>query len=95
MQKGNTMKPAQFETQEPIAYFNPQVKGGFYWAKPTKITAPITVSIEPMPLYTTPPQRKPLTLDWEPIQEFWRNNSNIDWDELESAITAAAHGIKE
>ena len=44
---------------------------------------------------TTPPQRKPLTLDWEPIQEFWRNNSNIDWDELESAITAAAHGIKE
>ena len=61
MQKGNTMKPAQFETREPIAYFNPQVKGGFYWAKPTKITAPITVSIEPMPLYTTPPQRKPLT----------------------------------
>ena len=44
--------------QEPVAYFNPQVKGGFYWAKPTKITAPITVSVEPMPLYTTPPQRK-------------------------------------
>ena len=44
--------------QEPIAYFNPQVKGGFYWAKPTKITAPITVSVEPMPLYTSPPQPK-------------------------------------
>jgi hypothetical protein len=42
---------------------------------------------------TTPPQRKPL--NWEPIQEFWRNNSNIDWDELESAIKQAAHGIKE
>ncbi|CAB5212526.1 hypothetical protein UFOVP188_26 [uncultured Caudovirales phage] len=41
--------------QEPVAYFNPQVKGGFYWAKPTKITAPVTVSVEPMPLYTTPP----------------------------------------
>ena len=43
--------------QEPVAYFNPQVKGGFYWARPTKITAPVTVSVEPMPLYTTPPQR--------------------------------------
>ena len=43
--------------QEPIAYFNPQVKGGFYWAKTTKITAPITVRVEPMPLYTSPPQR--------------------------------------
>ena len=41
--------------QEPIAYFNPQVKGGFYWANPTKVIAPITVSVEPMPLYTTPP----------------------------------------
>lgn len=52
---------------EPVAYFNPQVKGGFYWAKPTKITAPVTVNVEPMPLYTTPPpvaephKRKPLT----------------------------------
>ena len=44
------------------------------------------------PIYTSPPQRKPL--NWEPIQEFWRNNSNIDWDELESAIKEAAHGIK-
>lgn len=37
-------------------------------------------------------QRKPL--DWEPIREFWRNNSGINWDELEAAIKAA-HGIKE
>ena len=44
--------------QKPVAYFNPQVKGGFYWAKPTKITAPITVNVEPMPLYTFPPQPK-------------------------------------
>lgn len=42
-------------------------------------------------IYTSPPaQRKPL--NWEPIQEFWRNNSSIDWDELEAAIEAA-HGI--
>ena len=39
--------------EEPVAYFNPQ-KGGFYWAKPTTVTAPITVDVEPLPLYTTP-----------------------------------------
>jgi len=40
------------EQGEPVAYFNPQ--GGFYWAKPTKVAAPITVDVEPLPLYTTP-----------------------------------------
>jgi hypothetical protein len=40
--------------QEPVAFFDPQGKG-FYWAKPTKITAPVTVDVEPLPLYTTPP----------------------------------------
>ena len=39
--------------EEPVAYFDPQ-KGGFYWAKPTKIEAPVTVDVEPLPLYTTP-----------------------------------------
>ena len=96
MQKGNTMKPAQFETQEPIAYFNPQVKGGFYWAKPTKITAPITVSIEPMPLYTTPPQRKPLTD--EQIQKCMKQAyATVQGRQLEHAFARAieaAHGIK-
>jgi len=37
---------------EPVAYFNPQ--GGFYWAKPTTVTAPVTIDVEPLPLYTTP-----------------------------------------
>jgi hypothetical protein len=40
--------------QEPVAFFDPQGKG-FYWAKHTKITAPVTVAVDPMPLYTTPP----------------------------------------
>ena len=43
--------------QEPLTNLNPRVKGGFYWARPIKVTAPVTVSIEPIPLYTTPPQR--------------------------------------
>jgi hypothetical protein len=38
---------------EPVAYFNPQ-EGGFYWAKPTKVEAPITIDVEPLPLYTKP-----------------------------------------
>jgi len=41
------------EQDEPVAYFNPQ-KNGFYWAKPTKIEAPVSVDVEPLPLYTTP-----------------------------------------
>jgi len=39
--------------EEPVAYFDPQ-KGGFYWAKPTKIEAPVSVNVEPLPLYTKP-----------------------------------------
>jgi hypothetical protein len=50
-----TTPPAQpAPVQEPVAFFDPQGKG-FYWAKPTKITAPVTVDVEPLPLYATPP----------------------------------------
>jgi hypothetical protein len=51
--------------QEPVAFFDPQGKG-FYWAKPTKITAPVTVDVEPLPLYTTPPtaQRQSARSAW-------------------------------
>jgi len=46
------MNSLKQEQGEPVAYFNPQ--GGFYWAKPTTVTAPVTVDVEPLPLYTTP-----------------------------------------
>ena len=39
--------------QEPVAFFCPSQ--GFYWAKPTKIIAPVTVDVKPLPLYTAPP----------------------------------------
>jgi hypothetical protein len=39
--------------QEPVAFFYPGQ--GFYWAKPTKIIAPVTVDVKPLPFYTTPP----------------------------------------
>lgn len=69
---------AETEKQEPVAYFNPQVKDGFYWAKPTKITAPITVSVEPIPFYTTPQQRTWVDLTDEEV--------NTLWDEWKDAV---------
>ena len=35
---------------EPVAFYDPTK--GFYWAKPTKITAPVVVDVEPLALYT-------------------------------------------
>jgi hypothetical protein len=34
---------------EPIAFYDPHK--GFYWAKPTKINAPVIVDVEPLALY--------------------------------------------
>jgi hypothetical protein len=45
---------------EPIAFFDPHK--GFYWAKPTKINAPVTVDVEPLSLYA---QRTWVGLDEE------------------------------
>ena len=41
--------------QEPVAYYHPHK--GFYWAKPTRISAPTAVDVKALPLYTAPPQR--------------------------------------
>ena len=38
--------------QEPVAYYHPHK--GFYWAKPTRISAPTAVDVKPLPLYTAP-----------------------------------------
>ena len=38
--------------QEPVAYFHPHK--GFYWAKPTSISALTIADVEPLPLYTHP-----------------------------------------
>jgi len=50
---------------EPIAFFDPHK--GFYWAKPTKITAPVTVDIEPLALYE---QRTWVGLTDEEVKNF-------------------------
>lgn len=61
--------------QEPVAFFYPGQ--GFYWAKPTKIIAPVTVDVKPLPLYINPPVAQPeavqelvATKDWEGA-EYW------------------------
>ena len=45
----HTTPPAAQPEQEPVAYYHP--RNGFYWAKPTKVTAPTVVDVPPMPLY--------------------------------------------
>ena len=103
MQKGNTMKPAQFEAQEPVAWMfqheetgrtvcidAQQLGWGFEKGNPRlkKIA----------PLYTTPPKRQPLTdKQIEEIAEGYlvdyRIPAGCAWNFARDI--EAAHGIKE
>ena len=65
---------------EPIAFFDPQEKG-FYWAKPTKITAPTIVDVEPLALYTqrtwvglTEEDLKLLSAEWRIVYGAWMDD---------------------
>ena len=49
-----TQRLGQEIEQEPVAYYLPHK--GFYWAKPTSISAPTIADVEPLPLYTHPPK---------------------------------------
>jgi hypothetical protein len=70
---------------DPIAFFDPQEKG-FYWAKPTKITAPTIVDVEPLPLYT---QRTWVGLTDEEQRNIAYSDINCwDWGELMDAVEA-------
>jgi hypothetical protein len=86
--KFNTLERLAQPEEEPVAYYNPHK--GFYWAKPTGISAPTAVDVKPLPLYIAPAQRKPLT-DVE-LADLWYKQS-LDWLEFGRAIEAA-HGIK-
>ena len=87
--------------EEPVAYFNPQ-KGGFYWAKPTTVTAPITVDVEPLPLYTTPQTKGcdecgnggGYALYCLPcVEKFFGNKEivKIDWDAVHEKLIEVWH----
>lgn len=49
-----TQRLGQEIEQEPVAYYLPHK--GFYWAKPTSISASTIADVEPLPLYTHPPK---------------------------------------
>ena len=71
---------------EPVAFFDPQEKG-FYWAKPTKVTAPTIVDVEPLALYA---QRTWVGLTPEDTFEIGERLglSDIAWVDLMQAIEA-------
>jgi hypothetical protein len=46
---GDANQPAAQPKQEPVAYYHPHK--GFYWAKPTHISAPTAVDVPALPLY--------------------------------------------
>jgi hypothetical protein len=73
--------------QEPVAWISHNA--GLYHFKPDE-------SLDPLPLYTTPPQRKPLT--GEEIEKVWQKVESSDFrDCVHPFVRAieAAHGIKE
>jgi hypothetical protein len=70
---------------KPIAFFDPQEKG-FYWAQPTKITAPTIVDVKPLALYT---QRKWIGLTEDEQRNIAYSDINCwDWGELMDAVEA-------
>ena len=56
---------------EPVAFYDPHK--GFYWARPTKTTAPVVVDVEPLALYT---KRTWVGLTNEDISEIVRGTHN-------------------
>lgn len=70
--------------QEPVAWIEHHKAGdNLVWDEPSKGT----------PLYTTPPQRKPLT-DEAIAKEFYKFEAAGAWYQFARAVEAA-HGIKE
>ena len=102
MQKGSTMKPAQFEAQEPVAWmFQHNETGRMSYVSNDGLHNPTTfIEMNPRyalvcPLYTTPPQRKPLTDDEILLISAECAASHQHTDIHFARAIEAAHGIKE
>ena len=70
MQKGSTMKPAQFEAQEPVAWMD----------EDGDVLSASVVSgkgLRNIPLYTAPPKRTWVGLTDEEILEVWKENEKV------------------
>ena len=79
--------------QEPVAFINVE-KQKLEWAKLTSWHTPTIVNLPKIPLYTSPPKRKPLT--HPQIHELdWTDGVPFEDILLLARAIEAAHGIKE
>jgi hypothetical protein len=79
--------------QEPVAFINVE-KQKLEWAKLTSWHTPTIVNLPKIPLYTSPPKRKPLT--HPQIHELdWPDGVPFEDILLFARAIEAAHGIKE
>lgn len=75
---------------EPVAFYHPHK--GFYWAKPTHISAPTVVDVPPVPLYAAPPaaQRPWVGLEPKEILDLFDVNNVYGSKWIEFARTVEA-----
>ena len=78
--------------QKPVAYINVEERKLEWAYKYMSWDTPTVVNLPKIPLYTTPPQRKPLTD--EQIEQLEQDTCAMEFPETARAIEAA-HGIKE
>ena len=85
-------QPKQEAKQEPVAYFDLQ-KQVFYWARPTMIDVPMTIALEPLPLYAAPPEDEALRRENERLRGLLTEARGAKWlvvqDNLLDRIDAA------
>ena len=67
--------------QEPVAYYHPHK--GFYWAKPTHISAPTVADVPPVPLY----------VKWIAAQCPWVGLTDEDWEEVANMPDTFDQGV--
>ena len=83
-----TALAAEQPKQEPVAYFDLQ-KQVFFWAKPTQIDVPMTVALEPLPLYPAPPEDEALRRDAERYRWLRDNAAGFSGRTLDAVTDAA------
>jgi hypothetical protein len=83
------------QEQEPVAWSDAKLRGiasDYFpdardWPAAMLCLRHLLMEQEKYPAPQPAPQ--PAALNWEPLQDFWRDNPAVDWDELEAAVIAA------
>lgn len=74
--------PPAAPEQEPVAFYHPHK--GFYWAKPTHISAPTVVDVPPVPLY----------VKWKAAQRQWVGLTDEDMKDPKTHILDFIYGAR-